>query len=739
MQGRTNPPQGAQPEVPASGSSTHAEVFTPADLRKVILKRKWLILAATLVGIGIAVLLIVLTIPEYESFARVNINLGRSTNIGVQSFIQQNTSYFEDPDTELQTQLQIMRSQTVAMDVINTLDLYHKKPFSKVFAKHPYSGHLTPVQRAVVVGIFQGSTRINVVPGTDLVDVHFTSPEPAVAMQAANAIVDAYMQRDLQARFKGTTRISDWLAQQLTGLKKQVDANQQVLARYVQKHNIVATDSQGGSLVTDSLSTVNQQLAQAQADRIVKEARYKMALTRNPELLVSVAPGTILGSLRAQQADLMVQEAQLRSKFGPEYPRVIEVNKQLASVQADIDTEINNLTKRFAEEYHTAIKTESLLQARLDVLKQQAYRENAAGAQFDILKHAAESAAELYNALQLRLQEAGITAGLSSNDVDVIDRATIPTGPILPRKRSDLIFGLLGGLGTGFVLAFALEMFDDRLESSDEVEGIVQLPTLAVVPHFSVHKNTVQSSGRARTLPDLISYLDPHSLGAEAFRTLRSSILLTAIDRKPKLLLVVSSFAEEGKSTIASNLAVSFAQREEKVLLVDTDLRRGTTHLKFGLSNNNGLSSVLARGSGENAYEKPLPELPGLTVLSRGPIPPNPGEMLASHAMEAAIERWRTEFDRIIFDSSPVLAVSDALSLAPQADGVLILVRAGMTRKRALLKTCELLRRVNGRILGTVINDADLRLENYYTYSKRYGYDYTSNYGAGYGVSDDKS
>src|SRR6185437_6438038 len=167
-----------------------------------------------------------------------------------------------------------------------------------------------------------------------------------------------------------------------------------------QQHNIVSAGPDGGSLVSDSLTTVNQQLSEAKADRIVKEARYKMAQTRNPELLVSVAPGTILGSLRQQQADLMVQKAQLQSKFGPQYPKVQELNQQVASIQSDIDTEITGLTKRFAEEYHTALQTEDLMQSRLDELKKSAFKESESAAQFDILKHNAESSAALYNALQ---------------------------------------------------------------------------------------------------------------------------------------------------------------------------------------------------------------------------------------------------------------------------------------------------------------------------------------------------
>jgi polysaccharide biosynthesis transport protein len=263
---------------------------------------------------------------------------------------------------------------------------------------------------------------------------------------------------------------------------------------------------------------------------------------------------------------------------------------------------------------------------------------------------------------------------------------------------------------------------------------------LAVVPHFAMKREAAgaQQKGGANLLPDMVSYLDPQSIGAEAFRTLRSAILLSAVDRIPKVLLITSSFAEEGKSTTASNLAISFAQRQEKVLLVDTDLRRGTTHLKFGLPNRSGLSSVLARESGAEAYEHPLADLPGLTVLSRGPIAPNPGEMLASHTMEDLLKQWRATYDRIILDTSPILAVADSLGLAPQADGVLILVRSGVTRKKALIRTRDLLRRAGARISGTVVNDVNLKLEHYYTYSRGYRYGYKSNYGTGYGASDGK-
>jgi succinoglycan biosynthesis transport protein ExoP len=748
MQGWAVPPQGPQQAV-GGGTAPVADhsVITPADFRKILIKRKWVILTGLAIGIAYAIFYLVTTVPQYEAISRLHIDLSRSTNIGIEDLIEQKLGGGEDSSEKLQTEIRIMQSESVVMEVINRLDLYHKRPFSDLFKERPYDGTLSPVQRFKLIGAFQNATKVMVLPNTEIVEVHFQNSDPVVAADIANKIVDAYLDRDLKSRFEGTTRVSNWLTKQLTTVKKQVEDSQKSLTDYQRENNLLQLDTQGGNLLTDSLRTVNQQLAEAEADRIVKEARYKMAQTRNPDLLISVAPGTVLGSLRSQQADLMVQAAQLKSKFGPDYPKVRELDKQLNSVQADIDAEINNLTKRFEEEYNAAVKTEALLQDRLNTTKQEAFKENDSAAQFEILKHGAESASELYDGLQMKLKEAGVTAGLNSNTVDIIDRASIPPYPILPKKGSALIFGFLGGLIGGVALAFLFESLDDTIRTSDDAEAISQLPTLAVIPHFVVAARkgaptTPSAKAEQQRLlkvsPDLVSYVDPQSIAAEGFRTFRSSILLSAVDHEPKLLLITSSFAAEGKSTCAANLAISFAQRSARVLLVDTDLRRGTLHMKFRLSNRAGLSTLLSRESGAEAYEHPLPELPNLTVLSRGPIAPNPGEMLASRAMEELLTQWRSEYEHIILDSSPILAVADTLSLTPQVDAAFILVRSGVTRKRALIRVREQLRRASGRVLGTVINDVDLRMENYYTYSKRYDYGYKSNYGAGYGVTDDE-
>jgi capsular exopolysaccharide synthesis family protein len=733
-----------------SGSES---TFSLSDLRKLFLKRKWIILACILAGVGVALYHVETAIPQYEAVASVSIDMNKSTGVELTS-LASGSGGLQTQD-RVETQLHIMQSDTIAWNVIESLKLYNKPPYSKVFKKTGYHGTVAPWQKLALLNMFKGATQVVLVPETDLAEIHFQNQDPKVAQEAANEIVSAYQDWTLSAHFETMTRISNWLSQQIVSLRESVNKSQSDLVQYQREHNLLSIGRNGTSLVDTDLETVNGQLAQAEADRIVKEARYKMALTRNPDLLVSVAPNTVLTSLRSQQANLLVQQADLQSKFGPRYPKLEEVRQQLKQVHADIDKEITNLTLRFKAEYDAAVQTQNLLEARLNSTKQQAFKQNESSAQFEILKHKAQTSSELYDALQLRLEEAGITAGLNSNSLEVVDTANLPVIPVTPQKKRTVVFGFLGGLIAGIAISLLLESLDDTLRTSEEVESIGHLPALAIVPRFvsGAKRRMAYGSYGAEKRPkepapgkedqvsrDLLTLLEPQSIVAEGFRTLRSSILLSSVDREPKAILLTSGLAAEGKSTCAANLAISFAQRPARVLLVDTDLRKGTQHLKFRVSNRIGLSTYLSRESGEESIVFPIPELPNLGVLPRGPVAPNPGEMLASRMMADTIHKWRTEWDFIIFDTSPVLAVSDTLNLVQHMDGTLVVVRSGITRKKALQRTRELLRRASARILGSVVNGVDMRLENYYTYSRGYSYGYRSgyesSYGAGYGVED---
>jgi len=745
--------QSANVEALEHGQTGGRASFSIGDLRKLFLKRKWIILACVLAGVGITLYDVETAVPQYDAVASVSIDLNKSTGVELTN-LRSSAAGIGSQD-QIETQLHIMQSKTIAWNVIQALQLYRKPPYSSVFKKTGYHGTITPAQKLALLNIFKGSTQVILVPNTELAKIHFENQDPKVAQAAANEIVAAYQNWTLRAHYETMTRISNWLSQQIVSLRESVNEAQNDLVQYQRAHNILNVGQQGASLIDSDLETINNQLAEAEADRIVKEARYKMALTRNPDLLVSVAPNTVLTSLRSQEAQLLVQQATLQSQFGPRYPRLEQVQRQLKQVRSDINKEITNLTQRFKTEYDAAVQTQNMLQARLDKVKQQAFTQNASAAQFEILKHKAETSSELYDALQLRLEEAGITAGLNSNSMEVVDKANLPVIPVSPQKKRTVIFGFLGGLIAGIAVSLLLESLDDTLRTSEEVESIGHLPALAIVPKFTVggkrrvtysaygadkRSKEPQNEDGLQISRDLLTLLEPQSIVAEGFRTLRSSILLSSVDREPKAILLTSGLAAEGKSTCAANLAISFAQRPARVLLVDTDLRKGTQHLKFRISNRVGLTTYLSRESGEESIVFPVKELPNLGILPRGPVAPNPGEMLASKTLAETIAKWRQEWDFIIFDTSPVLAVADTLNLVQHMDGTLIVVRSGVTRKKALYRTQELLRRAYARIIGSVVNGVDMRLENYYTYSRGYSYGYRrgyeSAYGAGYGVED---
>jgi capsular exopolysaccharide synthesis family protein len=325
---------------------------------------------------------------------------------------------------------------------------------------------------------------------------------------------------------------------------------------------------------------------------------------------------------------------------------------------------------------------------------------------------------------------AGVTAGLSSSYINVIDRAEIPAHPVEPRTNLNYFIGLFGGVLCGLLLAFVADSMDDTLSSSEELELCTKLPVLCSIPVDQLTPKTAATEiGKATgVIPLLLGH--PRSQAAEAFRGLRTSLLLSSPDRQPKVIAIVSSVAAEGKTTVSVNLGIAFAQRGESVLLIDADLRRSTMHAQFGLPHSRyGTSTVLTQGLNEKAILTPIESLPNLQLMPAGPHPPNPAELLGSKRMAQLLESSAAEYDRVIVDTPPVLSVADSLALANIADAVVLVVRSGIARKKAVLRVRDLLRRANSNIVGAVFNGVNIQLEHYY-YAKRsyYGRDPHSYY-----------
>jgi capsular exopolysaccharide synthesis family protein len=715
------------------------------DIRRVLFARKYLILAIVAVAIIISFIYAQTRVPVYEATATAEVDVPRSQSLGLSTAV--GSLYGDDTTIAVQTQAFRLTGHSLIYRAVAELAAEHRGPFPDAFKNLPSANDedsIPAAQRALMIASVANSLTVGIVPKTNAVKVTYRHKDPVVARDLVNKLLAVFMERSIEDRLLGTSQVSEMLSAQMNDLKNHAADTQQKLAKFQEEHNLIGADEKD-NLTTAGLRIINEQLAEAQADQIIKQARLRLVQSGNPELLASVAPTPTLQTLRSQETQVKVELGELTSKYGPGYPKVHELQNQLSTLERAIEAESANITRRTQEEYESSSNTVRSLNQRLADQTQKAFKLNESAAQYELLREDAESTRDLYNALQLKLKESSVSAALGAESFSVIDHAVLPDKPVEPNKGRILETGGLAGIILAFFLAVGLEKLNDTLKTSEDLATFTPFEPLGAVPHFdSTDVTAVTSADKRRKVPSqLVALSSPESLAAESFRTIRTSIMLSSFDQKNRVILITSSYMNEGKSTVSANLAISFAQRGARVLLLDTDLRRSHLHYAFRLPRSlPGLSNLLSLTDAERVYITPVPDIPSLTMLPAGPKPPNPSEILSSPRMGALIDQWREEYDYVIIDSPPILMVSDALGVASRADDTIMIVRAGLTRKKAITRSFELLSRSKIHILGAVINDIDIKIENFYTYSSRgYGYRYYDQNGRGlaYGDRDKKT
>jgi polysaccharide biosynthesis transport protein len=693
------------------------------DVWRTLAKRRFSILVFAALVFGLAAAYTFLKTPLYEGVARLQIDPSRSSSLGLD---ENEKAASTDVDSRIKTEVAIIGSDTVAMQVIKSLELYSKKEFA---GKDVIAGdikdtdQLTATQRRRLLDKFSDHLTVKVIPNTQVVEIRFRSSDPILATDTANSIIDEYMQRNFHTRVDGTTQLSQWLSRQMDEIRVSTSAAQAQLADFQRQHNLLGTD-ENDNVVTNRLKQLNEELTQAEADRIVKEGRYRMARAGNPVLMDSAVPNTTLQVLRTQQAELQAQYAQLSSQFGSGYPKLRELQAQMADVKTAIEREGGNIGTRLANDYNAAATAENMIRTEFDRQKEEAYKLDENVAQYANLKHQIDSGQQLYDALQLKVKEANVTSGLNSSYISVVDRAQLPDKPVEPRKALYLALGLGGGLFGGVILGLVIDSFDDTLRTSDEAEAIMALPELGSIPYIAAlmkknHKRLSPANllGLQGTELNSISVLKPNCPAAEPYRALGSVILLSCLDNPPKVLVVTSAMAGEGKSTISCNLAAALAQRGRKVLLVDADLRSASIQEQLGM--HPGRNTVFATGATQYSRYQPIKGLPNLHVVPTGFRPTDPYEILDTARVKQLMKAWSMEYDHVIIDTPPVLLFADVLVMAARADGVLFVTRSGKSRTQASLRAREVLTRAGANVLGFVLNGAKQR-EYYYEYPAEY-------------------
>src|SRR5262249_10723477 len=426
----------------------------------------------------------------------------------------------------------------------------------------------------------------------------------------------------------------------------------------------------------------------------------------------------------------------LLNQYGPNFPKVKRIESQLQEIDNLIDKEKRNILESLGNEYNAARQREGLLGEALNEQKIEVNQMASIMVEYNILKRDAEGYKTMYDGLLTKLKEANLAAGLKSSNIRWVDPAMIPSTPTRPAKSRNIALSFLVGLVGGIGLALLREYLDNTVKTPDDVETLARLPSLAVVPAFTDENGTSRKSrllgasvnGHEKRI-ELVAQHLPKSQMSEAFRALRTSLLLSQAGHPPQVILVTSALPREGKTTAAANLAVTLAQLGDRTLLIDADLRKPGVGRLLNLTEGKyaGLSSYLAGVSSLDLVTVPHPAIPNLVAIPTGPLPPNPADLLSSLKLADAIRLLRSQYKFIVIDSPPIMAATDAVIVSVQADGVLLVVRSGETPKEAFTRARDLLTSVKCRPLGVVLNAVDSTAPDYY-YSYRY-YPYSYGYG----------
>ena len=563
---------------------------------------------------------------------------------------------------------------------------------------------------------FHRNLQVQSIPRTEILEIRYRSTSREKAAEVANTLAEMYIERNFQSNYQNVMRASGWLSGQLEDVKEAAKMAEQKYLEYERRTGIISTD-ETHTVLSGRLEALNQQLMVAQAQRILQEARYRVAVGGDPEALAVVAPGSTLQVLHSQEMALRDEYAQLLAKFGDAYPRVIAVKAQLRSVATATGEELSRAREKMKAEYEAALNSETMVRNALEQQERQALNNNDEAIQVGLLRRDVEAGGELYQELVKKVKEAGILAGLKATNVSVIDPATIPTSPVEPRPLTNMALGMFAGLFCGVALCFLQENIDTRITSLNDVTDLCALPMLGVVPRLN-NKNYGFSrigqgnnvNGKAR---HIVCLDQPESQMADAYRTVRTSLLLSTAGTPPQMVLVTSPVPGDGKTTTTINIAVVFAQKQRSVLLVDCDLRRSDIHHALNLHPTGGLSAALV-GEDPRRFYITHPQLPNLTILPAGKRPPMPPDLLDSDRMRELIAQWRQEFSQIIIDAPPVLGLSDAVILATIADTVVLVVRAKQSRRQDLRHAVEVLGNVDAHLVGAIVNDFDVNRLGYH-------------------------
>ncbi len=674
----------------------------------VLSKRRWTIIGVTLLMTTIAAIASYLMPPVFRATTRLEIE-PETPLLQSMNDVYQRT---DADDVFMQTQIQVLKSESLAWQTIEQLDLAKSLG---VLPPGQLDKEQTEKHKIKFIAAFANHLKVEVVPKTRMLTASYESSDPQLAAQVANAFVNNYLDYNFRQKYEAIRR-SGWMEQQLSEMKANVEKSQQALVSYEQDNRIVNT-SDKQDVLGQMLGDLSRDLTTAQSTTIEKKSQY-LQLAQNRSEMAKLAHDDLLQKLEVRAAELKEEHTQIAAQYGPNYPKATRLQKQIDENGIEIEKEQDRVLERVRTDYAVALSREKLAATAVARQKDEVGKQNQLMVKQNLLKHEFETNQQIYQSLLARVKDTTITAGLRSTNIHLVDGALPPSVPVSPRKRLNIAVAFCAGLFLGIMGAFGRDRLDSSVRTVGEAEGLVVAPALGVIPYtHSLHWGT----GKTRKLlgeQELAAALSrfPRSPLSEAFRALGTAV--STPSNPWKLLLVTSAQQGEGKTITALNLAHALAQRKGPVLIVDADMRKGGMSKVLGIRNRSGLSTVLW---GEEDVSQALQQSamePNLWLLPSGPVPEDPVRLLSSDRLVSLLKVVGARFQHVIIDSPPVLAVTDATILSTFVNGVLLVVASGTTPKQGLVRTRRILATAGARVVGMVVTNLDSDSAGY----KYYGY-----------------
>jgi capsular exopolysaccharide synthesis family protein len=683
-------------------------------------------------------------IQLFQAQAQILIENERSTV--VPGLAASENAYYEDPEPYYNTQFRILKGRDLARRVIRQLKLGSVPEFNgtapspstpamlledaKTWAAEriglrspgvqllePPKADETPDESALVDAFL---SRVEVIPvkNSRLVDVTFRSTDPRFAALAANTLVDTYVDQNLEVKLQSTQNTIEWLDRELEKQQAKVFESERALAEYREKKNALSLDDKQ-NIVASRLNKLNDDLIAVRTRKAQKEALYSqlrsVSAGQSFDMIPAIAQNASVAGAKSKVSALQSTRAQVAERYGDKHPQMIKVNADLSEAQRQYDLEVGRAAQALKNDYDTAVLEEQTMARALDAAKADAQDLSKKSIDYNVMDRESKSNRQVYEALLQREKELRVSSNSRSNNVRVIDRAEVPKTTLTPTGRRTWLVALTIGLTLAIAAAYSLDYMNDTIKTPEDVLRRLKMPFLGMVP-----------SVRADRHPVLASTHVPADFG-ESFRALRTSIISRYPNSGTRTLIVTSAQPLEGKTTTAANIALAFAYNGVRVLLIDADMRRPGLHRPLRLNNERGLSQVLiGQARVRDVIQRTVD--PNLLAITAGQTPPNPSELLASERMKTLLTNLtHGPFDWIIIDTPPVLAVTDAVVLAPFVSGVTVVVGAEMTRRRLVERAIETIMSASPKSVGVVLNKVDFARNKYY-YSRYYGHEHKNYY-----------